>query len=548
MRFGRLSRPLAAGALAILGAVALVRALPVYFRADDALYLQWASRHPSPLAAFSPVQASMIGVFRPLQNLAWWSLWRVFGLHPEPYQLLVTLLFLACLGLLVRLGRRLFSPGAGWCSLIAFLAFFPYLVSVVFWFSDLSFLMESVLMLAAVNLLVEAVAGRVSFTWAVGAYVLSVLAKEPAAFIVPAAGAALLLAEWRETGTRLRRRGAMVVVGLAAAGAAVALLHPSLGERQAALGTSGWGELVAFAGERWRFYATQLTAGAGAGLVALAVLALWARVRPRDGSRVLTVWLPVAVAFGIGVLLRGAPTLATALTVICLLGLIAQRRREGVGGAWFFVPFLGLLTISFAVRTYLFEAAFGLALVAGATLAELAAEAWADLRRVRRAAVAGLACALVVALALAGARLGAGVGTRLAVLQVVSAARLNFRDAVGALLGPPITVGPVVVVDYADMGLDYVRDIVPLPDLEKARRQKTMMSHELAAFLEVAGAHAAEVVTLSTFMRLPAGSPALLVVMNTGEDRFVAGLPFQRHLVFESVRGGEVARVYRVVR
>ena len=208
MRYGWLRRGLAAGAVAALGALALVLVFPVYFRADDALHLEWASSHPNPLAAFVPAQATVLGVFRPLQSLAWWSLYRLFGLRPEPYQLLVTLLFLACLGLFVRLARRMFSTDAAWWSLGAFLTFFPYLISVVFWFSDLSFLLEGVLMLAAVIFLMEALAGRVCFAWGVGAYLLAVLAKEPVAFIVPAAGAALLLAEWRGLEGGVRRKGA----------------------------------------------------------------------------------------------------------------------------------------------------------------------------------------------------------------------------------------------------------------------------------------------------------------------------------------------------
>jgi hypothetical protein len=548
MRLGWLSRAAAAAAAAVVGALALVRIVPVYFRADDALYLQWANSHPSPLAAFVHSQATVLGVFRPLQTLAWWSLWRVFGLRPEPYQLLVTFLFLACLGLLVRLARRLFSVGAGWWSLAAFLGFFPYLISVVFWFSDLSFLLESVLMLAAINLLVEALVGRVAFAWAVGAYLLAVLAKEPAAFVVPAAGAALLLADWRETSEVLRKRGAVVVAGLGAAAAAVALLHPSLRGRQGAPLTAGWSGLEGFVGERWDLYATQVLGGAGAGLVAVAILGVWLQLRPRDGARTLTLWLPVAATLVAALLLGRAPALGAAVMVACLLGQVALRQREGVGATWFVVPFLGLLTVSFAVRTYLFEAAFGLALVAGATLAELAREASADLRRMPRTAVAVLTGVLALTLTVAGPRLVGGVHTRLAALGLVSAARLNFRDAVGTLLDPSLATHPVVVVDYADLGLDYVRDILPLLDVEKARRQKTMMSHELTAFLKVAGRRDPTVVPLSAFLHLPAGTRAVLVVMNRSEDNFVGGLALQRELVAESVRRGEIARVYRVVR
>ena len=541
-------RGLAAGGVAALGGLALVWAFPVYFRADDALHLEWASGHPNPLAAFMPGQASLLGVFRPLQNLAWWSMFRIFGLRPEPYQLLVTLLFLACLGLLVRLGRRLFSSGAGWCSLAAFLVFFPYLVSVVFWFSDLSFLLESALMLGAINLLVEAFAGRVGFGWAGLAYVLAVLAKEPAAFIVPAASGALLLADWGRLDLRLRMRGLATVATLLAVGAAAAVLHPSLHGRRGALLVGGWGGLAAFVGERWQAYSSHLISGVGAGLVALALLGVWLHLRPRHGPRSLTIWIPAVAAAGAAVLLRGVPSIATAVMVGALLAQVGLRRREGVGAVWFAVPLVGLLTIDFVVRTYLFEAAFGLALVAGATLVGLLSEVWADRRRMPKALVLVLTLALGLAAAVATPRLADHLRTRLTALELVSAARLNFRDMVAALLAPACPPDAIVVVDYGDMGLDYTRDILPLPDIEKARRQKTMMTHELAAFLGVAGGHPREVMTLSAFMRLPPGTRALLVVMNSTEDALVHTLLLQQRVLVERVRRGELARVYGAVR
>jgi hypothetical protein len=229
-----------------------------------------------------------------------------------------------------------------------------------------------------------------------------------------------------------------------------------------------------------------------------------------------------------------------------LLGPIVLRRREGVGAAWFLVPFAGLLTVTFVVRTYLFEAAFGLALVAGSMLAELGAEAWGRARRAPRAAVAAGVVILAVGVAVSGRGAVAGVRSRLAALAAVSDARLDFRDAVGAVGRSAARGERVAVLDYADMGLDYARDVVPRPDLEKAHRQKTMMSHELAAFLSVAGRPDLEVTTVAELLRLPAGSEALLLVMNRAEDAFAAALPLTRRLLFEAARGGEAARVYRV--
>jgi hypothetical protein len=144
-----------------------------------------------------------------------------------------------------------------------------------------------------------------------------------------------------------------------------------------------------------------------------------------------------------------------------------------------------------------------------------------------------------------GAVVVAGLGAAGAAVALLHP---SLHGCHGVLVEPSLSADPVVVVDYADLRLDYVRDVVALPDVEKARCQTTRLSHELVAFLSVAGGHERTVVPLSTSLRLAAGTSALLVVMNGSEDRFVAGLPFQRRMVVESVRGGELARAYRVVR
>jgi hypothetical protein len=535
---------LAVGGAAALGALALVLAFPVFFRADDALYLQWAATHADPIAAFLPSQATIIGVFRPLQDLAWWVLYRLFGLHPLPYQLVNTLLLATCLLLLADLGRRLFSPAAGWWAVAAVVVFFPYLMTVAFWFSDLSFLLETVLMLAAVCLLARALAGEVAFAWGAGAYVLAVLAKEPAAFIVPAAAAALLLVEGPDVPPRRRRRGAPVVGGLMVAAVVIALVHPSLRARQVTLGAA-WSDLVRAVGVRWGEYSAQLFSGVGAGLAALVVLSVWGAANRRLG-RGRQPALALAAALAAALFAQRFPSWGGVLLVTGLAALVVLRRREGVGAVWFVVPFTGLTTVTFVVRTYLFEAAFGLALVAGPVLAEWGGGAWRRARRAPRAAALVCSAVVIAAVPLLGGRVLGASRAQLATLRLVSNSRLNFRDAAATVAREAPHWSRVAVVDYADMGLDYARDILPLPDVGKAQRQKTMMSGELAAFLAVAGRPDLKVVTASELVRLPSGAGALLVVMNRTEDAFAATLPIARHLVFEAVRDGEAAMVYRV--
>ena len=537
----------AAAAFAALAVVVWIREVPLYFRADDACFLEWAATHANPLTAFAPAQATVLGVFRPLQNLTWWVLVRAFGLNPAPYQFVVTALFLACLALLHRIATRMSSRAAGWWAVASFLAVFPYLASVVFWFSDLSFLLETALMLLAVSLLLDAFAGRLSFAWGGAAFVLSGLAKEPASAIVPAVAAAWLSAQWRTMEPARRRRGLLAVGVLIAIGLAALLLNPSLASRQGGFLGEGLAAAAAAAARRWRFYSGLVVSGAGAAAVGVAWYSAWRAL----AGRAIGPYLPLGVCLAAAWFLRGAPSAAVALLLASVAVHAVLRRRESAAGVWFALPLLGLTSISFVVRTYLFEAAFGLALFTGLVLADVAREVAESLprRRVRAAAAAAaVAAGVVAALVFAGPRFLEAVDRKADTVALVVAARQNFRAVVTALLARRSPGATLVVVDYTDMGLDYARDIVPLPDGEKAHRQKTMAAAELAAFLRVAGRPDYKVITLSEFLIRPPGAEALLVVMNRTEEAFLTRQPLERRVLVEARRSGEIAALESAVR
>ena len=533
--------------LAGLAACIWIWMFPVYFRADDARWLDWASAHANPLAALVPAQATVIDVFRPVQNLTWWVMFRAFRVHPAPYQFVVTALFIACLALLGRVASRIFSRAAGWWSVASFLVIFPYLASVTLWFSDLSYLIETVLMLAAIDLVAGFVAGRVALPWVITVYGLAVLAKEPALVVVPSVAVALLVSNGREPSRIFPRHATYGILALVAFGVLVVFLHPSLSARQGIRSDTGLTGAIGFAVHRWQFYSTCLVSGAGAVGIAVAVWSAWRALVPREG-RIAGTYLPLASSLGAAWFLRGWPSVATLAIVACVALQLLLRRREAAAGVWFAVPLLGLLSISFMVRTYLFEAAFGFALWVGVALADLTRGLKSDQRGTwsRGGVVAGLAA--LVALIAVGPHITAGVRENLRTVREVSAARENFRKVVEALCDRRFPGSTVVVVDYPDMGLDYFRDIVPLSDLEKARRQKTMAAPEFALFLRVAGRSDHTVITLGEFLRRPPGAAAVLVLMNRAEDAFLTSQPIERRVVAEATASEEIALLQRAVR
>ena len=529
-------------------ALVIVWRYPVYFRADDAYYLEWAAGHGSPLSAFNPAEAELFGTVRPSVNLAWWGLYHLFGLNPRPYQLVLTLLFGFSFVLFYRLVRVAFSGRIALFSLLAYGGVFYYLTKVVFWFYDLQFALAIFLLNLSLLWLVRAASGRgVYFIFGVLAWFGAVMAREPSAVIVPLVLAGYLLVQWRREDLPRFRRSAFVVGAMLGAGLLWILLNPYVHGRQTLAVTGDLGSLFAYATARWRFYSGYLCSQCGvlmwAGTFYLALRSLLPLSRLGEFWRFS---LPLAGGAGLALALRPVPAVALAALLVAFVPLLLRRDAALPGIVWFGAPVLGLMTISFMVRTYLLEASFGAAVIMGVALAEWAERLrwrrWALPRAVKVAAavVAAGAAALAATLVLPRA-----VG-KLEVLRVVSDTRQNFRGAVEYLRDNEDEADVnLVVVEYEDMGLDYGRDVLPLADGPKAHRQKTMSGDELQRFLRVAGRDNIRVRNFGWLRENPRAENVLVFIMNRGEREFLADSTFGPEPVFSAERGGEGAWLTR---
>jgi hypothetical protein len=540
-------------ALALSVAVVVLSALivwryPVYFRADDAYYLEWAAAHYSPLSAFNPAEAELFSTVRPLQNLAWWGLYRLCGLNPWPYQLVLTLLFGFSFVFFYRLVRVAFSRPVALFSLLAYGGVFYYLTYVVFWFSDLTFALEILLLNLSLLLLVRAASGKGRyFIFGILAWLGAVLAKEPSALIVPLVLAGYLLVQWRRGDLPRFRRSAFIAGAMLGAGLLWVMFNPYVHGRQTLAGAPGVESSFAYAAARWRFYAGYLGGRAGVLLWAATFYLALRRLLPL--SRLGGLWkfcLPLVGGAALALVLRPAPAVALAVLLAAFVPLLLRRDPAVPGIVWFGVPLLGLMTVSFVVRTYLLEASFGAALIMGVALAE-----WGERLRWRRwalppsvkAAAAALAAGATVLAAVFFAPRAAG---KLGVLRVVSDTRQNFREVVEYLRenSDERSVN-LVVVDYEDMGLSYDRDILPLADGPKAHRQKTMTGDELQRFLRVAGRENIRVRNCGWLRENPRAENVLVFIMNGSERKFLADTTFALQPVRFAERGSEGAWLMR---
>ncbi|MGD8718887.1 MAG: glycosyltransferase family 39 protein [Candidatus Zixiibacteriota bacterium] len=539
-RGGRATLALCVAALAL--SALLVWRYPVYFRADDAYFLEWAAEHDSPLAAFDPARAEIFSTIRPAVNLAWWGMYRLFGLNPLPYHLVLSLLFTFSFVIFYRLVEAAFSRRVAVASLLAYGCAFYYLCSVVFWFSDLTFALETFLLNLALLWLFRGAAGKVRYlAFGAIAWAGAVLTKEPSVIIGPLVLSALLLTRWHRPTTASFRRAAVVAGVMLGVGVLWVVLNPYLHGRQLWAGAGGAESFYPYAAARWRFYAAYLYGQFGVLLWVATFYLVLRRLPPL--SRLDDAWksaLPLVGGAALALALRPIPAVALLVLFAAFVPLLLCRDRATPGVVWFAVPILGLTTISFTVRTYLWEASFGAALVMGVAFSEwVDAAAWRRWMRSwpRRAAAAALALGVLVG---AGIFCGPLIAGKLEVLRVVSDTRRNFRGAAEYLIrdagGEDLDL---VVVEYEDMGLDYHRDILPLADGPKAHRQKTMTGDELGRFLRVAGKENVRVRDFAWFRRNPAAPNVLIFIMNRGELGYVADTGLRMDVVYSAERGTE---------
>lgn len=521
-------------------AVAVALAFPVYFRADDAVYLEWAATHATPLEALLGVEPLPFGVYRPVLLAAWWWLYRLFGTAPLPYQIVTTALLFSTVVLFAGFVRRLHGGTTAVLAVGWWLAAFPFLPQVAFWFSDLSFLLQTTLMLVALHALVSWLEGTANFLLGVVVWLLAVGCKEPALLIVPAVTVVLVWQRWPSLPLD-RRRVVIAQGGLLAGGALVGMLfHPSVAARAVVVPVGAPPALVGEAVRRLAFYAHAVLGGVGGALPGLAIWALLdERRRWRSAWGGHVAWLVLGAAGAVAARLWPGPALV--LLLAAPVAVVGFRGRAAAGAAWFVVPFVALAGIAFTVRTYLFEPSFGMAWVAGCATKQVLERLGQCAARLRvtprwRAALAGLVA--LAALPVAAPK----AVSRLAVLRTVVAVRQNFHELVDVLVDPArVPAGTLVVIEYADLGRDYVADILPLPDAVKAVRQKTMEGRELGALLRVAGRGDLAVTTFAAARGATPPPPAQIVIMSREELEFVRGAGVRCDLWVSATRGREVA-------
>lgn len=537
---------LTSAAFIVLVSLVLPMIFPVYFREDDVVYLQWARLH-SWKDCFQPSQAILFGMFRPMQNLTWWSLYHLAGLNPYPYQVTLLFSYLAALALFFAFIKTALSTRIALTSMVAYGVAFYFITYIVFWFSDLTYTLELLFAHGAIWFFALATKfnSRRYLTGAVVLFCIAVASKEPAALLVPLICSQLLATQWKQLARHTRGHLAISTALMLAGGVSWILLNPAVQSRQGIPLDQGFNACFSFIMQRWSFYASCLTAFPTIMIwIAVLFLAIHERLCRLKHDTLPLMIMALCLSIGGALSLKMAPNFALLVLMSAFPLMILSRHPAGIGAIWAAPAILGILTLEFIVRTYLVEASFGLALICGISATPL-------MNRLTLLTTSTSARHHKKSLLLAATALlafGLGMHSLLTVkfhaLLTLSANRQNFADAISFIARPTDKVPqPLIVIDYADMGLIYQRDILPLGDEEKALRQKTMTSLSLAEFLTTIPIH-----NLEWWNANPEVMNASLLTLNVREEEFMNGRPTRKSLIREWTRHGTRVRLYHITR
>ena len=514
----------------LVGAPIAAYLFPVYFRMDDTTYLKWVTSHPNPLSAFVPSSGVLFEMFRPLHNVVWWFLVNLFGLNTFPYQVLEGFVYGFSFVAFFNAIRIMYDERIAWLSLLSYWLVFHYLAYTAFWFSHLALLHQLLLISLAVGALVRSVKSGRFPVLGLLLYVCAGLFREPSILIIPAVFFTYVVANRREIS---RPERAMLFSSvLLAVGFALVFVNPFIQTRQAVPISSGVGATLQYLWERWSYYAGFLGNRQGLllwlGVASVAVASNSNAIQRVVGRKV---WWVVAFVGTLALLSVTVHDKAIGLVLLMLLlGVTTLLNLRYLPAAvWFALPLMAILTSALRARTYLSETAFGASLLIGLGFNQILA--WcmdlSTVRRYYRALARRWILKVGAAVAILIICIGIGrvvVAPKVRILSALSENRQNMRRLVEYILEQKeeIGSGPLVMLSYKDMDLNYWRDIATLGDREKALRQKSMDLEELRQFLDVIGLASLPLLSYEEFTSPGTSrSEGFIILMGEYERRFL---------------------------
>lgn len=521
---------------------------PVYFRGDDTKYLTWANDNNNPFTSFLPSESIFFGMFRPINNLTWWFLYHLFGLNPLFYQIFITFMYAVSLIFFFKLVELLFSRQVAFLSVISYFGVFFYLGYIIFWFSDLTFVLEMFFMNLSLYCIIYALKLRGNPVWGVIFFILASLSKEPSILIVPCVTLIYVITQWRDFTVEKRRKSAGVLFILLLICLGEMLFTPFIRGRLGPSSTKGISYLTDRLTQRWSFYSSLLLSELGVSIWISSFYLSMKCLFGNDSNSIIKRFYSILVLSTVlSLILKPFPSIALIALYISFLPILAKRSRVSIAVLWSVVPLSGIMMSSFMTRTYLTEASFGFAILVGVAFHDIISNIYIALRELPRKLVWIAGTVSVVILCLVLVVFASRLRLKLNALELISASRQNLREMIDYVStqfsNKPVTL---LVINYGDMGILPKDDIHPLDDLTKARRKKAMTSADLRRLLRIAGQNNISVNGMRWFLRNREAEDGIVLVMNDYENEYLQGLDIERRLIHETERCGERKWLYYI--
>jgi hypothetical protein len=502
---------------------------PSYFQRDDADELVWSRNH-TVADCFIPTQDAALahdGMYRPLRELPWLLMFRMFGLNSFPYHFLLGLVFIFSLFFLFKLAGNIKDDAAAYLTIFVWLGAFQFLLTTLFWFSvAVNNGFEILLATSGLYCFISGF-GKSASKVAAGCVLMfaSFLAKEAVILILPVTIATFIATQGRDNLKWNKPKTAMYSLLALLSGPLYLMAFPFVTQRMPTANAS-LGATAGKAVERIAFYGHFTTDGiTGVILLTPAIYIIIRRFLTNKSGIDKYFALALVVSVSGAVLIAGAHWYPAGIIVL-LVGALAMPRRYYFLGAWIFVPFLALCFFRDQVRTYLYELSLGATLLTAIQMSMLAG----DLRdwwiaRVTRPVIT-YAVMAVVLLSVFGCGVVKAKG-QLAFLRDRSDVVMSLKDLTPSLRRLPAH-STVVVVDYASEGISDT-ELRLFREARKIRTQASMLpSRHADNWTKIIGRGDLRVINFRDYIREPrrylTDSKVFLWLMTAEDHKFAATL------------------------
>ena len=449
---------------------------PVYFRMDDALWLYMVSTN-SLFDILLPFKGIIFGLYKPVINLIWFFNYRLWGINPYMYQLLLNLLFFGSLFFFYKFLKEVFDNNIATIFPFCFLAIFTDFLYILFWFSDYTFTTELFFMSLSLFLFFSGFKKN-KFRIFLG-YICMILAffsKDPSVIIIPVVLFTYFIFHPKKIHPFKNKFHEILFLTIIALTVICYLMFFFTGKTRVDVSYN-----IAMFVKRGLFYTRELTKGIR-GIVTLIAL-MYLIINKFSHKHILNFLGSIILLIGFKYL-----NVQHIVIILFLIILFFVRKELRFAVAWILSIFSGLLTISFLNKTYLLELMFGLNIIICFFIYSIFQDFYLLYKEKQKYSLyfKTLSIISILIVSLVAIKIS---HSYLQNLERLVSVRATFKEGVNYIINSIPFSSTVYILEYEDLGFKGRRDIRlrTMPMQKKIEIQKTMDRYYLQKFLKVLG-------------------------------------------------------------